>query len=80
MSDSTESKGPSTEELWRLFRYQKERCAGCGTRLKWDEQGVRGRAGGWVLAPAPEGETGSCICFRCHDHQGPKIKFHIKSE
>ncbi|MBM4321882.1 MAG: hypothetical protein FJ125_18590 [Deltaproteobacteria bacterium] len=71
-----QQQGPGREAVWRLFRDQQERCAGCGVRLKWDELGVRGRAGGWVVAEEQEAVF-SCICFKCLDHVGPRIKFHL---
>lgn len=91
MSSSSEEQKPGREVVWRRFRDQRERCAGCGTRLKWDEQGVRGRAGAWVVAEEAERAeqaagaeeakaTFTCICFKCLDHAGPKLAFHLVAE
>ncbi len=70
----------SLDADWRLFRDQKERCAGCGARLIWEERDVRGRSGGWLLAEE-RSDAGdmrpACICFRCSEHEGPKTRFHI---
>ncbi len=71
------------EAVWRLFRDQRERCAGCGVRLKWDEREVRGRAGSWVLAEEDEptgGRKPACVCYRCAEHEGPKTRFHFNLE
>ncbi len=68
---------PSEEEVWRLFRDQRERCATCHVRIKWEERDVRGRSGGWILAEQ-DGKL-MCVCFKCADHRGPKLQFHLST-
>lgn len=72
--------GESVQVVWRLFRDQRERCAGCGVRLGWEERDVRGRSGGWVLAAertAAGEDVPACVCFRCSEHEGPKTRFYL---
>ena len=72
---------------YAIFKKRTGRCQHCGTRLSWDEFGVRGRSGGWVLEmleePPEEPENqGLALCFKCLDfpNRGKTGKVFVLSE
>ncbi len=61
------------EARYAIFRKRDGKCHHCGARLKWEEFGVRGRSGSWVLE-LPEAEDdenpAQALCYRCLDFPG----------
>ena len=37
------------KQRYEVFKVRQGRCHYCGTRLKWENYGVRGLSGGWTI-------------------------------
>ncbi len=70
------SQNVDDQTRYAIFRKRNGRCQHCGTRLKWEEFGIRGRSGGWVLEmhkeadEAEPAERGLALCYKCLDFEG----------